>query len=257
MRLRYIFFILIHSFIVTALLAGPEIYDPMEAYKKLNTLSARPKLESVTQGTITETAQYKYENNLLHRIDYFDAKRNPTGYLLYTYDKGNLTREQLFDAQGAMVEDITYEYRKEKLIRTLVHDIRGNAHVEWRYSYNKEGELVSGKRIFGKAVTETFRITKNPTGSTQSIFNARGELTSKVESVYEDGVLRYRVKTGLIGTRYAEYRYNNSKQLIEIIYHETVRGVKTLVKKHRFEYSLASNMPTKTAQSLTPALRAL
>jgi hypothetical protein len=64
--------------------------------------------------------------------------------------------------------------------------------------------------------------------------------------IYENGLLRHRIKTGLTGARYAEYRYNDKNMLIEIIFHDTVRGEKTLVKKHHFEYSLQIDAP-KTA----------
>lgn len=225
----------------SALLAGPEIFDPLEVYKKANTLSEHPKAEVVTQGTTTESAKFRYEGGVLVRADYFGNKNIPAGYSLYEYDKGLLAHEQLFDAGGNLTEDIRYQYKKDKLEKSLIHDVRGGAKIEWQYTYDKEGVLVSGKRLIGSKPTESFKLMRHTGGVSQHIYNAKGELTSKVESVYENGLLRSRMKTGLTGARYAEYKYNAKQQLVEIIYHETVRGEKTFVKKHQFEYSLAGD----------------
>lgn len=240
--------ILLAAGFTASLAAGPETFDPLEAYKKANTLSARPKSETVTQGTNTETARFKYENGLLVRADYLNQKNIPTGYSLYEYEKGVLSREQLFDAGGNLTEDISYHYKGGRLEKSLIHDIRGSARIEWHYGYDKDGKLVSGKRILDKKQTESFKLVPSPAGMTQHIYNAKGELTGKIESVFENGLLRQRVKTGLTGARYAEYRYNQKQQLVEIIYHETVRGEKTFVKKHLFEYSLAAESGAPTAR---------
>jgi hypothetical protein len=232
--------------LTTSITAGPEIYDPLEAYKKNNTLSSRPVIETVTQGNTNETAKFKYENNLLVRTDYFGNKNIPAGYSLYEYDKGVLVREQLFDAAGNLTEEIRYQYRKDRLDKSLINDIRGNVRIEWQYTYNKEGKLVAGKRVIANKATESFKIVASPIGVSQHIYNVKGELTSKVESVFENGLLRSRMKTGLTGARYAEYKYNAKQQLIEIIFHETVRGEKTFVKKHHFDYSL-NGEPPRTA----------
>ncbi len=232
------------------LMAGPEVYDPLEAYKRQNNLGSRPVSETVTQGTVNETAKFKYEAGLLVRADYFGHKNVPAGYSLYAYEKGVLMHEQLFDAAGSLAEDIRYQYKKDKLEKSLINDIRGNARIEWQYLYDKEGNLVGGKRIIDKKGTESFKMVRSPSGVAQHIYNAKGELTSKVESVFENGLLRYRMKSGLTGAKYAEYRYNDKKQLIEILYHETIRGEKTFVKKHHFDYSLNAE-PQKTA-ALTP-----
>ncbi|HRP70554.1 MAG TPA: hypothetical protein PLY93_13580 [Turneriella sp.] len=247
MKLVSLFALLIMGGFTSLLTAGPEIYDPLDAYKKSNTLSSKPQSEIVTQGTTVESARFKYDAGLLARVDYLDSKKNLTGYSLFDYDKGILVRERLFHIGDILVEDIKYEYHKNKLVKSLAHDIRGNALIEWRYVYDKEGQLVGGKRFLAKHLTESFRVTKNANGTTQHIYNARGELTSKVESVYKDGLLMHRLKTGLVGARYADYRYNTSKELVEIIYHETVRGEKKWVKTHRFEYSMAANVPTRSA----------
>ena len=73
------------------------------------------------------------------------------------------------------------------------------------------------------------------------------ELPATLSPALLNGLLRQRVKTGLTGARYAEYRYNQKQQLVEIIYHETVRGEKTFVKKHLFDYSLAAESGAPTA----------
>lgn len=232
-----------------ALVAGPEIYDPLEAYKKPNTLVSRPVTETMTQGTTSETAKFRYENGILVRVEYFAAKNAPAGHVVYAYDKGVLAREQLFDAAGAVTEDIRYEYTKGRLMKALIYDVRGNANIEWHYGYDKEGKLISGRRLIDKKVTESFKIIPAAQGTTQQIYNAKGELTAQVEAVFENGLLRQRVKTGLTGTRFAEYRYNEKRQLTEIIYHETVRGEKTLVKKHQFDYSLADANTVKLSRT--------
>lgn len=233
------------------LAAGPEIYDPLEIYKKANNLGSRPTSETVTQGTNAELARFKYENGLLVRADYFGLKNTPTGHTLYIYEKSVLVTEQLFDASGTLAEEIRYQYRKDRLEKTLIHDVRGGARIEWHYGYDKSGKLVSGRRIIEKKVTESFKLVPGETGMVQQIYNAKGELTSRVDSLYENGLLRQRVKTGLTGTRFAEYRYNEKQQLVEIIYHDTVRGEKTFVKKHQFDYSL--NQETqKTALAPRP-----
>ena len=174
------------------------------------------------------------------------VKKEPTGHATYEYEKSILTREKLFDAAGNLTEDIQYKYRAGKLDKSLIHDVRGNARIEWQYLYDKTGALVGGKRLLAGKVTESFKLLVTPGSSTQSIYNNKGELTSKVESVFENGLLQTRIKTGLIGARYAQYRYNAKKQLVEIIYHDTVKGEKVLVKKHQFDYSLNSEAP-KTA----------
>lgn len=236
-----------------ALMAGPEVFDPLEAYKKLNTFATRPATETVTAGNATETAEFYYKDNLLVRAQYFRlaaTKKIATGHTLYAYDNNRLVREQLFDAADNLAEDIELIYKKERLDKTLIHDVRGNAKIEWRYVYDKAGKLVAGKRIVEKKMTESFRLQPTPKGVLQNIYNAKGELTSRVESIFENGLLTTRVKSGLTGARYAEYHYNANKQLIEILYHETVRGEKTFVKKHQFDYSLGSDVQ-KTA--LAPA----
>jgi hypothetical protein len=247
MRVFLIFAIFLSVGFTASLTAGPEIYDPLEAYKKANNLGSRPSSEKVTQGTNTEWARFSYENGMLVRADYFGLRNMPTGHTLYTYDNGILVAEQLFDASGILTEDIRYQYRKNKLEKTLIHDLRGDARIEWHYGYDKAGQLVSGRRLIDKKVTESFKLVPGETGVVQQIYNAKGELTSRVDSVYENGLLRQRVKTGLTGTRFAEYRYNEKKQLIEIIYHDTVRGEKTFVKKHQFDYSL--NQETQNAST--------
>ena len=183
------------------------------------------------------------------RADYFGQKSAPAGYSLYAYEKGMLAREQLFDAAGNLTEDIQYKYRKDKLDKSLINDVRGGTKIEWHYLYDKEGKLVGGKRFIDKKATESFKLVPGTAGISQQIYNAKGELTSKVDSVFENGLLRHRMKTGLTGAKYAEYKYNEKKQLIEIIYHETVRGEKTFVKKHQFEYSLAGDATAPTAST--------
>jgi hypothetical protein len=246
MRLANISSVLILFSITGRLVAGPEIYDPMETYKGTNALNSRPKAEIVSVGNLTEMAKFQYEGNLLIRADYFGARNIPDGYSLYDYERGRLVRERLFDSSGAAVEQIEYAYRKDKLIKSMIHDIRGDAKIEWHYSYDKSGNLASGRRIIGRRATESFKIKSAPTGKLQQIYNTKGELTSQVNSFYEGGLLRHRVKTGLTGTQYADYRYDDKNQLIEIIFHETLKGEKKLVKKHQFEYSYQSTIP-KTA----------
>jgi len=239
--------------LTSALMAGPEIFDPLEAYKKLNTFATRPATETVTAGNATDTAEFHYKDNLLVRANYFRLAANKkivTGHTLYAYENNRLVREQLYDAADHLAEDIELIYKKERLDKTLIHDIRGNVKIEWRYVYDKAGKLIAGKRIVDKKTTESFRLQATPKGVLQNIYNAKGELTSRVESLFENGLLTTRIKSGLTGARYAEYRYNANKQLIEILYHETVRGEKTFVKKHQFEYSLGSDVQ-KTA--LAPA----
>jgi hypothetical protein len=230
--------------------AGPEVFDPLDAWKRPGGPAKRPILETVVVGKTTELARYRYNDNLLARIDYLSLSENsqgpkeiPAGHTLFEYDKGVLTREQLFDAAGNLTEEIRYQYRAGRLEKMLVHDIRGNAHIEWHYQYDKEGALIGGKRLLDGKLTESFRLVKTTTGWLQNIYNAKGELTAKVDSYFENGLLRQRVKSGLTGTRYADYRYDANKLLVEIIYHETVRGEKTLVKKHTFTYSLDKTIP--------------
>lgn len=231
----------------SVLTAGPEIYDPLDAYKRPNSLSVRPVREIVTAGNVTESARFTYDGALLTRIDYFGMKDIPAGYVTFAYDKGNLAREQLFDAGGKIAEEIRYQYNKAgRLEKSLIQDVRANAKIEWHYLYDKEGTLVGGKRLLDGKVTESFKLVPSTAGVTQNIYNAKGELTSRVDSIIEKGVLRSRVKTGLVGARYADYRYNDKGQLVEIIYYDTVRGEKTLVKKHHFDYSLSRDLP-KTA----------
>lgn len=232
--------------------AGPEIYDPLEAYKKANNLPVRPVRETVTVGTSRETARFTYDNGLLVRADYsYGPKDLPAGHSVYEYDKGLLVHEQLFDAAGRLAEEIRYQYKAGKLDKSMIHDVRGAAKIEWHYLYDKEGNLAGGKRLLSGKPTESFKLVRHTAGITQHIYNAKGELTAKVESTLEKGVLRSRVRTGLTGARYAEYRYNEKNLLIEIIYHETVRGEKTFVKKHLFDYSLQRDLP-KTALHQTP-----
>lgn len=226
--------------------AGPEIFDPLEVYKKPNTLQQKPASETVTAGATTETARFTYEGNLLVKAEYFGAKNIPAGYTTYEYEKGLLVFERLFDAAGLIAEEIRYEYKKDKLEKSVIKDLRGNAQIEWHYSYDKEGKLAGGKRLLDRKATESFKIVHGTSGYAQHIYNTKGELTSKVEMIYENGLLRHRIKTGLTGARYAEYRYNDKNMLIEIIFHDTVRGEKTLVKKHHFDYSLQVEAP-KTA----------
>ncbi len=224
--------------LISAATAGPEIYDPLEVYKKQNTLSVRPIRETVTSGGVTESARFTYDGNLLSRVDYFGQKDVPAGYSLFEYENGVLAHEQLFDGAGKLTEDIRYQYKQNRLQKSLIHDVRGAAKIEWQYVYDKEGNLVAGKRLIAGKPTESFKLVRTTGGVTQNIYNAKGELTSRVESVMEKGVLLSRMKTGLLGARYAEYKYNEKKLLIEIIYHDTVRGEKTFVKKHHFDYSL-------------------
>jgi len=228
------------------LTAGPEIYDPLEAFKKANNLTERPTTETVVAGRVTEKAKFTYQNGLLVRTDFLTAKNEPTGHTVFEYENSQLKNERLYDAAGNLTEDIQYKYRSGRLEKSLVHDVRGNAKIEWQYLYDKTGALVGGRRLLGGKLTESFKLTMTPGFSTQNIYNAKGELTSKVESVYENGLLQSRMKTGLVGARFAQYRYNAKKQLIEIIYHDTVRGEKVLVKKHQFDYSLHTE-PAKTA----------
>jgi|GEM_PF-1930031 len=230
----------------TAATAGPEIYDPLEVYKRQNTLSVRPVRETVTAGGITESARFTYDGNLLTRVDYFGQKDIPAGHSTFVYEKGLLMQEQLFDGAGILAEDIRYQYKQGRLEKSLIHDVRGGAKIEWQYMYDKEGNLVAGKRLMAGKPTESFKLVRTTGGVTQNIYNAKGELTSRVESVIEKGVLLSRIKTGLVGARYAEYKYDDKKRLIEIIYHDTVRGEKTFVKKHHFDYSLQRDAP-KTA----------
>jgi len=229
-----------------ALSAGPEIYDPLDAYKKANSPGERPTTETVVAGKITEKARFTYQNGLLVRTDFLTAKNEPAGHTVFEYENSLLKREQLFDAAGSLTEEIRYKYREGRLDKSQVHDVRGNAKIEWQYSYDKTGALVGGKRLLAGKLTESFKLISTPGSSTQNIFNAKGELTSKVESIYENGLLQSRMKTGLVGARFAQYRYNAKKQLIEIIYHDTVKGEKVLVKKHQFDFSLNSETP-KTA----------
>lgn len=236
--------VFIAIFLVNAgLSAGPEIFDPLEAWKRPGGPTKRPVTETVIAGDTTERARYQYKDNLLSRIDYTtldnkDKKEFPAGYSLFEYDKGLLVHEQLFDAAGNLAEDIRYQYRNGRLEKSLIHDVRGNARIEWHYIYDKEGALSGGKRLLSGKPTESFKMVKTTTGWLQNIYNAKGELTAKVDSYYENGLLVKRVKTGLTGTRYADYRYNTEKLLLEIIYHDTIRGEKTLIKKHTFSYSL-------------------
>lgn len=229
-----------------AVSAGPEIYDPLEVYKKANSATERPATETVVAGKITERARFTYQNGLLVRTEFLTAKNEPAGHSVFEYENSQLKREQLFDAAGNLTEEIQYKYRAGRLEKSLVHDVRGNAKIEWQYLYDKAGNLVGGKRLLAGKLTESFKLVSTPGSSTQNIYNAKGELTSKVESVYESGLLQSRMKTGLVGARFAQYRYNTKKQLIEIIYHDTVKGEKVLVKKHQFDYSLNSESP-KTA----------
>lgn len=238
-------------FLLTAgLFAGPEVFDPLEAWKRPGGPNKKPVLETVIAGKTTELARYQYSNNLISRIDYASITKHttgtteiPAGYTLFEYDNGNLAREQLFDADGNMIEEIRYQYRAGKLDKALIHDIRGKARIEWQYRYDKEGVLIGGRRLLAGKVTESFKLIKTTTGWLQNIYNAKGELTAKVDSYFENGLLTQRVKSGLTGTRYADYRYNAEKSLVEIIYHDTVRGEKTLVKKHTFTYSLEKAIP--------------
>lgn len=246
MKARFLLAAFLAAGCITAVTAGPEIYDPLEAYKRANTLSVRPVRETVSAGKTTESARFSYDGNLLARVDYFGQKDIPAGYSLFEYDKGNLAHEQLFDGAGKLAEDIRYQYKHGRLEKSLIHDVRGAAKIEWQYMYDKEGILVAGKRLIAGKTTESFKLVRTTGGVTQNIYNAKGELISRVESVIDKGILLSRMKTGLVGARYAEYKYNEQKMLIEIIYHETVRGEKTFVKKHHFDYSLTREMP-KTA----------
>lgn len=246
MKVHLIYLALLLGSLNQAIYGGPEIFDPLEAYKKSNSIKERPASETVTAGAVTETARFTYENNLLVKAEYFGVKNLPAGYTLYTYEKGLLVQEQLFDAAGLLAEEIRYQYKKDRLEKSVIQDLRGNAQIEWLYSYDKDGKLTGGKRFLDHKATESFKIVPGTSGFAQHIFNNKGELTSKVEMIYENGLLRQRIKTGLTGARYAEYRYNEKNMLIEIIFHDTVRGEKTLVKKHHFDYSLQVEAP-KTA----------
>lgn len=234
----------------TGIFAGPEVFDPLEAWKRPGGPAKRPVSETVVAGKTTELARYQYSNNQITRIDYLSLnasaagpKEIPAGYTLFDYDKGLLAREQLYDAAGNMTEEIRYVYRGGKLDKMLIHDIRGNARIEWHYQYDRDGVLTGGKRLLAGKLTESFKLVKTTTGWLQNIYNAKGELTAKVDSYFENGLLTQRVKSGLTGNRYAEYRYNGEKLLVEIIFHDTVRGEKTLVKKHTFSYSLEKVTP--------------
>lgn len=228
-----------------SLSAGPEIFDPLASWKSTAAPERHPLKETVTAKNNTEIARYKYDGKMLKRIDYFTLekvhgvdKEILAGYTVFEYNKGLLQNETLFDSQENKTEEIQYLYRKSILDKTLIHDIKGRARIEWRYAYDKEGNLAHGRRLLSGKTTESFRLSKTPTGTMQSIYNAHGELTSKVESIYENGLLTLRIKTGLVGTQYAAYKYNSAKQLVEIVFHDTVRGEKVLVKKHTIEYSL-------------------
>lgn len=218
--------------------AGPEIYDPLAPYKKRNTLAVRPSSETVSKGGSTETAKFTYENGLLMKAEYVGPKKAYFGATTFEYENGQLVREKLIGPGGSLAEDIRYVYRKDRLEKTLIEDVRGNAHIEWHYSYDKEGNLIGGKRFNGKKITESFKLVATAGVSVQHIYNEKGELTAKVETAFENGLLKQRVKTGLTGARYAEYRYDAENRLSEIIFHETVRGEKILVKKHQFDYSM-------------------
>lgn len=236
--------------LAAGLSAGPEIFDPLEVWKRPGGPARHPVTETVTAGNATELARFSYSDNLLSRIDYVSLnnaatgpKEIPAGHSVLEYDKGILSREQLFDRAGVLTEEIRYQYRSGKLEKALIHDVRGNARIEWHYQYDKEGALSAGKRLLAGKPTESFRLIRTTTGSLQNIYNAKGELTAKVDSSFENGLLTQRMKSGLTGARYAEYRYDKEKSLIEITYHDTVRGQKTLVKKHTFSYSLDKAIP--------------
>jgi len=224
--------------LISVLYAGPEVYDPLSPFKKANSLQVRPSSETVLSGAATQTAEFTYEGGVLIKADYVGPKKAYYGATVYEYDKGQLIHERLLDPNGAIVEDIRYIYVKGRLDKTAIEDIKAGVQIEWHYFYDKEGKLIAGKRYNGKKLTESFKMVTVNDKTAQHIYSEKGELTAKVETVYEEGLLKLRIKTGLTGAKYAEYRYDEQKRLIEIQFHETVRGTKTLVKKHQFDYSL-------------------
>lgn len=237
-------------FCQSSLFAGPEIFDPLEAWKKAGAPAKHPVTETVVSGKATEFARFRYENDLLVRIDYSvlgqgsaTTREMPAGYTVFEYEKGLLAREKSFSAAETITEEIRYVYRKGRLEKSMIHDMESNTRIEWIYLYDKEGVLSGGKRLIAGKTTESFKLVKTSTGLLQNIYNARGELTAKVNSFIDNGLLTQRVKSGLTGTRYAVYQYNNDRTLAKITFHDTVRGEKILVKTHTFGYSLDKIIP--------------
>ncbi|MCS6972684.1 MAG: hypothetical protein NZL89_06630 [Leptospiraceae bacterium] len=235
--MRRVLFLL---FLASPIAAGPEIFDPLAVWKNPNAPSKRPLLETVFSSGSTELARYHYRNNQIVRIDYLklDGKKEiPAGHSLLSYEDGLLSREQLFDETGKLCEEVRYLYRNGRAEKMLVRDVRGNAHIEWHYFYDKNGNLISGRRLLEGKTTESFKIVRDQNNTIQKIFNARGELTAEVTSVYENGRLVHRRKNALTGTKYADYKYDSEGFISEIVYHDTERGQKVFAKKHTFSYS--------------------
>jgi len=227
--------------LVSTLWAGPEIYDPLSAYKQKNQMKSLPLTGAIIEGESKYFARYIYKENLLIRVDYLNAKKELTGYSLFAYKNDKLVLETLHDASQTLVEEIQYVYKKDRLEKTLIHDIKGATRIEWHYQYGKDGELLSGKRYVDKKVTESFKIERKATGVVQQIFNAQNESVGRVEATEKDGKIVFRHKTDLTGAKSAEYKYDAQNRLIEIVYYEEIKGQKTLVKKQLFEFSQAQD----------------
>ncbi len=241
-------------FIVSPLLAGPEKYDPLEAYKLTEVEKTGPAREVVLDmdGNQIAEAMYTYnEKGQLVESNFLNGNE-PDGSHEYLYDEKGLASEKLYNTRKKLVEEVVYTRDKQgRIIRYSVLDDKGKEIIVWKFEY-KNDKLVAGKRYVNDEITEYFLQEQlTPSETMQYIYADDDETVGSIKITYRDNRVVSRFKTDLTGTYEIRYLYSEDGNLNAMeFYSKTNDEMETemkLQKTHRFFYEAATGKNIKAS----------
>jgi hypothetical protein len=235
---NFVAFLISFLFSSSIIVASPESFDPLDAYKQLTVPEKGPTQLKVRFLKTREnaSAQMTYnKKNQIERID-FSKEGNAEGYSTFHYGPHGILEEKIFDTKENIMETVFYLYNSKGILEGYkVLNKNGKEIIRWEYRYHK-GKLYSGIRTTQEAITEKFYMRQlSGNQILQSIFDDTGEKAAEITFSYEKGRILSREFNSAM-KRKVEYKYDESGKLAEVLTSEEINGMMQVTSVQKFQY---------------------